>query len=130
MTLTSSLTGSSFTASQGRDDFMQLLVTQLRFQDPLEPVKQEDFMQQLAQFSTLEGIEKLNARFDDLLQLQQLTEGANLVGRTVMYQTQDGTEVRTGRVDSVYVADQQLNLMVAGKSVSIDRVQGLAADPV
>ena len=43
-----------------QDQFLTLLVTQLQNQDPIEPVKQENFIAQLAQFSTVEGIEKLN----------------------------------------------------------------------
>ena len=66
----------SVSATEVRDDFMQLLVTQLRNQDPLEPVAQHEFLGQLAQFSTLEGIEKLNANFEDMLKLQTLAQGA------------------------------------------------------
>ena len=69
----------------GRDQFLQLLVAQLRNQDPLEPVNNENFIAQLAQFSTLEGIENLNASFSDVLALQNLTQGANLIGRTATF---------------------------------------------
>jgi flagellar basal-body rod modification protein FlgD len=124
----SGLLGSSFTAETGQADFLQLLTTQLRFQDPLEPVKQENFTQQLAQFATLEGIEKLNARFDDLLRLQQLTEGANLVGRLVIYQDEKGTTQSVGRAESVLVKDQQLNVQIDGKAVPLERIVGLAAE--
>ena len=61
----------SVTASESRDEFLQLLVTQLRHQDPLDPIKQENFLSQLAQFSTLEGIEKLNGRFEQQLAFQE-----------------------------------------------------------
>jgi flagellar basal-body rod modification protein FlgD len=129
MTATSSVLGSSTTAGAVRDEYLQLLMTQMKYQDPMDPMNQQDFMQQLTQMSTLEGIENLNARFADLLQLQQLTEGANLVGQTVLYQSADG-EVHTGRVDGVYVEDQQLQVVVGGESVSIDQVKGLTASSV
>jgi flagellar basal-body rod modification protein FlgD len=127
MDISSSLTGSTFTAQQGRDQFLTLLVTQLRHQDPFEPVKQEEFMQQLAQLSTLEGIEKLNARFEDLLRLEQLTEGANLVGRSVIYGDPSGPELHTGPVDSVFVENQQLYVMTSGSQIPIDQVRGIVS---
>lgn len=89
------MSGTSFTSDVGRSQFLQLFVTQLQHQDPLEPVKQEDFLQQLAQFSTVEGLENLNRKFDQLIQLQSpesgqstlqaLGTGASLLGTTVAY---------------------------------------------
>ena len=70
----------AFNSQLGRDQFMQLLTTQLRNQDPLEPVKQQDFLGQLAQFSQLQGIEKLNTNFAESLKFQQLSQGSSLVG--------------------------------------------------
>jgi flagellar hook assembly protein FlgD len=44
----------------GQEDFLRLLITQLTTQDPTNPVQNEDFVAQMAQFSTLTGIEELN----------------------------------------------------------------------
>jgi flagellar basal-body rod modification protein FlgD len=44
-----------------KDDFLNLLVTQLRYQNPLEPLKDSDFVAQLAQFSSLEQLENINS---------------------------------------------------------------------
>jgi flagellar basal-body rod modification protein FlgD len=74
----------------GKDDFLQLLVTKLQYQDPLDPVKDEDFVAQLAQFSSLEqmnniaeGIESSNQW--DYLQMQSLNNvmASGLIGREV-----------------------------------------------
>ena len=72
-----------FSAALGQSQFLDLFVTQLQYQDPLEPTEQGDFLAQLAQFSQVEGLEKLNAKFDDLLQLGLLSEGSSLLGREV-----------------------------------------------
>ncbi len=109
-------------------DFLLLMVTQLRNQDPLNPVKQEDTLAQLAQFSTLEGVEKLNANFEDMLKLQQLSQGADLVGRNVVYrQSDEAAQLSNGIVDAVIMENNQLMLSVNGDQVPLDLVDGFVA---
>jgi flagellar basal-body rod modification protein FlgD len=115
-----------FTASMGRDQFLHLLVTQMRNQNPLDPINDSEFIAQLAQFSTLEGIEKLNANFGDMLKLQQLTQGANLVGRMAIYDRQDSSEPGRGVVQAVTLLGQQLNLVIGNELVPLELVRGLA----
>ena len=105
-----------------KDEFMQLLVTQLKNQDPLSPVEQQDFIGQLAQFSTLEGIESLNANFSDMLRVQELTQGAELLGKNVEFYDSLGV-AEQGTVDAVRVEDQRVVMEVNGRDVSITDVQ-------
>ena len=119
--------GNAFTSEMGRDQFMHLLVTQMRNQNPLDPISDSDFIAQLAQFSTLEGIEKLNANFSDMLALQQLTQGANLVGKTVLYEQPDAAAPAQGVVGAVQLQNGKLHLVVDHSLVPLDRVRGLAA---
>lgn len=72
-----------FSAALGQSQFLDLFVTQLQYQDPLEPTQQGDFLAQLAQFSQVEGLEKINAKFDDLLIQGQLSDGSSLLGKEV-----------------------------------------------
>lgn len=117
----------AITSQTARDEFLQLLTTQLRHQDPLEPVPQQEMLSQLAQFSTLEGIEALNANFEDMLQLQQLTQGSSLLGRTAVFRSEDGALPQQGLVESARVEDNRLLLQVGGNSVPIDQVIELLA---
>lgn len=55
--------------SLGQDDFLQLLTTQLKNQDPLSPMDNEAFVAQLAQFSTVSGITEMNKSLSTLAQL-------------------------------------------------------------
>ena len=115
------------TAEASRDQFLQLLVTQLRYQDPLEPVKQENFLQQLAQFSTLEGIEQLNASFEDMLKLQEITQGSHLIGAKVAYHRDSDAALESGRVDGVSLDSGNLVLSIEGNAVPLDAVYGVMA---
>jgi len=110
----------SLTGADARDQFMHLLVTQLQNQNPLEPTSQEDFLMQLSQFSMVEGIETLNARFDQMLKVQELTQGAQLIGQTVEFSSDDGTS--RGVVQSARLVEGEIVLTVGGKSVPLSDV--------
>jgi flagellar basal-body rod modification protein FlgD len=69
------------------DRFLKLLVTQLQNQDPMNPMENAELTTQLAQMSTVEGINKMNASLDGLLaqfKSNQVLQGASLVGRQVL----------------------------------------------
>ncbi len=77
----------------GQDDFLTLMITQFRNQDPFEPMDNGQFLGQLAQFSTVNGIDSLNGAFSSLagaLRDEQALQAANLVGRTVLAQANSG----------------------------------------
>ena len=111
------------TGSLGQSDFLKLLVTQLQNQNPLDPVKDTEFISQLAQFSSLQGIQTLNASFDQTLKLQQLTGGADLIGRTVRFTTNGSAS--SGQVAGLQVQDGKVLLQVGGSSVPLDSVSGV-----
>ncbi len=74
----------------GKDDFLQLLVTQLSNQNPLEPMKPDDFSVQLAQFSSLEQLTNMNDLMESSLETNLLlatsinnTLAANVIGKQV-----------------------------------------------
>ena len=71
----------------GQDDFLTLMITQFKNQDPFKPMDNGDFLGQLAQFSTVNGIESLNRGFSGLsgaIQDEQALQAAGLVGRVVL----------------------------------------------
>ena len=77
-------------SSLGKDAFLQLLVTQLKNQNPLDPQDNTAFVAQLAQFSSLEGITSLNDSVNSItggLQSSQALQASSLVGRSVIVQT-------------------------------------------
>ncbi|MEO4048337.1 flagellar hook assembly protein FlgD [Pseudomonas sp. CAU 1711] len=75
----------------GKNEFLELLVAQLNNQNPLEPQENGEFIAQLAQFSQVEGIEKLNSSMASLLsgyQSSQALQASSLVGRKVIVPTE------------------------------------------
>lgn len=101
MTTTSGVTSSALDQYQikadtttnkelGKNEFLNLLVAQLNNQDPLSPQENGEFIAQLAQFSQVEGIEKLNTSMESLLsgyQSSQALQASSLVGRKVIVPT-------------------------------------------
>lgn len=74
-------------AELGKSDFLNLLVTQLQFQDPLNPMDSADFTAQLAQFSSLEQLTNMNSQLTELTATQTALKNSQSVayiGRTVL----------------------------------------------
>lgn len=117
------MTTGTISGTDARDQFLHLLVTQLQHQDPLEPTSQEDFISQLAQFSTLEGIDRLNVNFEQMLKMQELVQGAELVGRTAEYISDNGTA--QGVIESAYLIDGELVLNINDLAVPLNDVIGI-----
>lgn len=86
----------SSASSLGIQDFLRILTAQLNNQDPLKPMDNQEFVAQLAQFTSLQQTQQMNERLDSLLTVQSATQSIGLIGRTVDVQTESGTA--TGKV--------------------------------
>ena len=118
----------SASAASLQEDFLTLLVTQLQHQDPIDPIKQENFISQLAQFSTVESLENLNARFEDVLHTQEVLGGFDLAGKTVKYVDNLSGDVRTGKISEVYLDNGLITTVIDGHAVPVAQVVGVVAD--
>ncbi len=77
----------------GQDQFLKLMTTQLTHQDPTKPMENGDFLAQMAQFSTVEGIGSLNDSFNAFatsMNSSQALEASGLVGRSVAFSGDSG----------------------------------------
>ena len=86
----------------GRDAFLKLLTTQLTNQSPLDPMDNEAFVAQLAQFSSVEGIKGMQASLENMvsgMRQEQMVSGANLVGKKVVIE--GGSFIGGNNEDSV-----------------------------
>ena len=100
----------------GKDAFLQLLVTQLQYQDPLDPVDNTQMVSQLAQFSTLEHMQNLS----DIASTISNTQALSLAGKNVILEVgkslgSENTTTIGGRVDFVQIVDGKAKLSIHGK---------------
>jgi len=106
------------TDSEGKEDFLKLLVAQLKNQDPIDPLKNEEFLSQLAQFSQLEAVQALGAKQAEAAGMQ----AASLVGMNVSAVTGTGLYV-SGEVGSVQMTADGPKLNINGVQVSLGELQ-------
>jgi flagellar basal-body rod modification protein FlgD len=86
----------------GKDAFLKLLVTQMSNQDPLDPQSNSDFVAQLAQFSSVEGLGTLNATVEKMaasFQSSQALQATALVGRSIKVDSKSAQLTETGSVE-------------------------------
>src|SRR5438128_4965326 len=89
---TASLTGSPVgTDRLGKQEFLKLLITQLKNQDPMKPMEDKEFITQLATFSSLEALQNLGKQFDGFTRAQTIGQAAELVGKQIEAQLPDGS---------------------------------------
>lgn len=107
----------------GKDDFLKLLVTQLTYQDPMNPVGDQEFIAQLAQFSALEQMHNVAAQIERLADAQLLTGGmsqaASMVGRNVVLFDADIGDTVEGTVEAVRFENGMPMLIVDGQKFAL-----------
>jgi flagellar basal-body rod modification protein FlgD len=93
-----------------QEDFLRILLTQLRFQDPLEPVDNREFIAQLAQFSALEVNRQQSEKIDTLLTMENANQALALMGKSVEIRGSEAAGV--GEVTAVSFATGEPRLTV------------------
>lgn len=136
-------------SAMGKLDFLEMLVTKLKYQDPLTSKMDESFIADIAQFSSLEQMSSMNTGFGvtntslqdlnrniiGLMLMQNTTQAASLIGKsvTVGYQEVDSTtkqlvdKTLTGTVSVVRFVDGVPKIVVNGKEYELSAVKEIAA---
>lgn len=124
---TGAITTTSKTAD--KDMFLQLLVAQMKYQDPSNPASSSELMAQTATFSQVEQLQQIATQNTAMLALQRATSAGTLVGHSVSYTAEDGT-TQTGKVSSVVIATDtsEARATIGGVAVPMGRITEVSAD--
>ncbi|MCZ4497972.1 MAG: flagellar hook capping protein [Marmoricola sp.] len=94
-------TTSTTSASKDKDTFLQLLVAQMRYQDPMNPTDSSQFLSQSAQFTALEKMQDVADKTAQLFQAQVSFGASSLIGKTVSWTDPTDKTTKTGAVTGV-----------------------------
>ncbi len=112
------------TSELGKDAFLQLLVCQMKNQDPLNPQDDTQFVAQLATFSQLEQLQNLNATYEK-------SQAFSLIGKDVILNVEDetgGNKQVTGKVQYVNASGSSVQLYVDGKLYDLEDLYAVMDD--
>ena len=122
---TASSTSTSTTKTNnelGKDDFLQLLVTQLQHQDPLAPMEDKEFIAQMAQFTSLEQMKNMNNAV-------KITQATSYIGKQVSWADSQGTE-QTGIVTAIRIVNSEPKVMIGEESIELKKIMSVTDAPV
>ena len=124
-------------SSLDKDAFLKLLVTQLKYQDPSKPMDDTQFISQMAQFSSLEQMQQMNAGFttmaqtsssgfDSMTKSSSTTQSLSLIGKKIDYiDPNDSTKTLSGTVDKVTFSSGVPSLEIGNTKVDMSTVMNV-----
>ncbi|MFD0959484.1 flagellar hook capping FlgD N-terminal domain-containing protein [Paenibacillus chungangensis] len=115
----------------GKDQFLSILVAQLRNQDPMQPMQDRDFIAQMAQFTAVE--QQMNMANELALLRQSIGSASSIIGKSIQWQEfdEEGDVVTLGgTVDAVLSKDGLLYAKVGDKEVAMDYVISISDNPL
>ncbi|MCR4430509.1 MAG: flagellar hook capping protein [Tepidanaerobacteraceae bacterium] len=107
----SSTSGNKGSSSLGRDEFLKLLTTELKYQNPLDPMDSTEYIAQLAQFSSLEQMQNLNTQMASL-------SAVSVIGKTAEALDDEGNQI-SGQVVGVSFNSGKINLIIGDSETRV-----------
>lgn len=120
---------STKTQTLGKDQFLSILVTQLKNQDPMQPMEDKEFIAQMAQFTSVEQLMNISSQLNAMS--QSLGNVSGLIGKQISWvdsgsssdQSGESTsEIKTGIVDSIIVKDGVQYASVGSVAIPITKI--------
>ena len=108
------------TTELGQDAFLQLMMKQMQYQDPLEPMDNSEMLQQQAQFTQISELQKINAALNSSNQIMQ---ASSLIGKTVTLINPDNPqETLEGKVTEAKINSNGASIVLDGKDYPLDTI--------
>ena len=98
--------------AMSQQDFLKVMLAQLQYQDPLKPVDNQQFLAQMAQFSSLAQTAQLNDKVETLVAIEANTQAVGLLGKTVEVANAQGGAGTVGQVTSLVLTADGTSLTV------------------
>lgn len=101
----------------GKNDFMKLLLAQIKYQDPLNPMDNTESIAQMAQFSSLEQMEQLNKSFESIISMQKIANintSAQYIGKNALIYGENG--IFAGEIKTTYIEDGDVKLRIVNEN--------------
>lgn len=110
------------------EDFMNMLITQLQYQDPTEPTGNEEILSQVSQLRDLQSATDLSETLQAMVTGSELSNAAGLIGQNIIGQNADG-DVVEGVATSARLVDGEAVLKVNGEDVKLTDIDTVSAPP-
>lgn len=123
-----SATGHDAFADVNLDEFLGLLLAEMQNQDPLEPMDNQEILQQISQIREIESNSRLTDTLEALRLGQAMSTASSLIGRWIDALADDGTRL-SGQVERVSVVDGKPKLHVGAYEVDLENVSEILAEP-
>lgn len=127
-TTPSASTTTSGAPSLSQEDFLQIMISELTNQDPLEPMDNGQFLDQLTQMQSLEATTKLTEGIESLVLGQQISSAGVLIGQQVSGVSADGSLVE-GVVDRAVLDGDQVQLGIGSQFLALSSVREVTSAP-
>jgi flagellar basal-body rod modification protein FlgD len=115
----------------GKDEFLKILVAQIRHQDPMKPLEDKEFIAQMAQFTSVEQLVNMSSELKQLKNSLGFT--ATLIGKSIEWETAstDGSTgiIKNGIVDSISIKNGESFAVVNGEEVLMGRILTVTNQP-
>ncbi len=116
-----------------KEAFLKLLLTELKYQDPIEPVKDKEFISQMANFSALEQMTNLNSSFNklassinsDLFPALMMQQSSTMVGREIAFTDPSTGAYSNGIISSVVFREGTPYYIIGDKEISAGNIRSL-----
>ncbi|MBN1267449.1 MAG: hypothetical protein JXA25_18295 [Anaerolineales bacterium] len=103
------------------NEFMMLLLVELKNQDPLEPMDSNEIMGQITQLNSLQELQAINGGIANLAQNNKLVEAASLLEKMVSYVSGDDL-VKIGLVEGITQSGEEISLLIGDDAVALDSI--------